>query len=100
MSQTDALWEQSDFTSIFCVHLHSFTNSASFPWLSSANCTCVGKTTAKRWNPTVTETKKGGAHINNNIINRGFMERFQRLTALYNLIKEEHATRKYPHTNQ
>ena len=98
MSKTDALWEQSDLTFIFCVHLHSFTNSASFPWLSSAKCACVGKTTAKRWNPTVTEMKKGGAHINNN--NREFIERFQRLKALYNVIKEEHATRKCLHTNQ
>ena len=32
--------------------------------------------------------------------NREFMERFQRLKVLYNLIKEKRAMHKYPHTKQ
>ena len=34
------------------------------------------------------------------ILNREFIEHFQglRLKTLYNLMKENHATRKYPHT--
>ena len=32
--------------------------------------------------------------------NREFIERFQSLKGLYNLIREKHGTRKYPHANQ
>ena len=34
------------------------------------------------------------------ITDRAFIERFQRLKALDNLIKEKHAMRTYRHTNQ
>ena len=38
--------------------------------------------------------------LNNNNSDRKFIQRFQRLIAVYNLIQEKHATHKYPSTNQ
>ena len=76
-----------------CIHVHSVsceilhieqqhTLSAGFAATSSGTLS--------------TDMKRFGDGNNNG----EFLERFHRLKALYNLIKEKHGTCKYPHSNQ